>query len=118
ILQIFASKNKHKLYPQAIIFRLAACGLIIPPPPVSLSIGFSHFRHIYKIQSHQPCIFHKITGFEGLKAKKYSPGAAFGGGSPGLQVRYFFQSPAGGQGALLVQGESYRYGLIRFFSVG
>lgn len=42
----------------------------------------------------------------------------FWGGSPGLQVQYFFQSPAGGQGALPVQGESCRYGLIRFFSVG
>ena len=47
------------------------------------------------------------------------PRGRFWGGSPGLQVQYFFfQSPAGGQGALLVQGESYRYGLIRFFSVG
>lgn len=46
------------------------------------------------------------------------PRGRFWGGSPGLEVRYFFQSPAGGQGALLVQGESYRYGLIRFFSVG
>lgn len=42
----------------------------------------------------------------------------FWGGSPGLEVQYFFQAPAGGQRALLVQGESYRYGLIRFFSVG
>lgn len=46
------------------------------------------------------------------------PRGRFWGGSPGLQVRYFFQSPAGGQGALSVQEESYRYGLIRFFSVG
>lgn len=47
------------------------------------------------------------------------PRGRFWGGSPGLQVQYFFFSlPPGGQGALPVQGKSYRYSLIRFFSVG
>ncbi|CBK98529.1 hypothetical protein FP2_09720 [Faecalibacterium prausnitzii L2-6] len=103
---IFASINKDKLYRQASIFRLSACGLIIPPPPVSLSIGFSHFRHIYKIQSHQPCIFHKITGFEGLKAKKYSPGAAFGAAARGWRCSIFFRLPPGGRGLYWYRGKA------------
>ena len=91
------------------------------PPPVNLSIGFSHFRHIYKIQSHQPCIFHKITGFEGLKAKNAAPGPLLGR-QPGAAGAVFFsvsRRGAGGftgtGGKLPIQFDSFLFGWMKIF---